>query len=102
MRTDGKQELGTRFGMPDDYRGEFWGVRLWEGMRKSRGVFFSSSSFFFNCGCFCTVWRILQKAHGAFTIKKVGGSVETSSVTQHQQNIGKRGKEKSKPKVLWR
>ena len=43
---DGKQELGTRFGMPDDYRGEFWGVRLWEGMRKSRGAFFSSSFFF--------------------------------------------------------
>ena len=38
---DGKQELGTRFGMPDDYRGEFWGVRLWEGKRKSRGIFFS-------------------------------------------------------------
>ena len=81
---DGKQELGTRFGMPDDYRGEFWGVRLWEGMRKSRGAFFSSSSFFFYCGRFCIVWRILQKAHGAFTIKKVGGIVETSSVTQHQ------------------
>ena len=69
---DGKQELGTRFGMPDDYRGEFWGVRLWEGMRKSRGAFFSSSLFFFTVGASVLFGEFYKKHMVLLQLKRWG------------------------------
>ena len=58
--------------MPDDYRGEFWGVTLWEGIRKNRGIFFLSFFLFFTVGASVLFGEVYKKHMVLFQLKRWG------------------------------